>query len=675
MSNPVRVDEPPHSVGPEDPSVPANLWTLVRALKAAAKAPAGSLEALLASRLQQSALEFASELRDEHARGSQALVALRQLSESPYFSQHPAFRKVEHDLAAAGRELQSMVEGLLELAPTDWIAIPSRPEADREPSAPADDVPATQEESPGSFEGVRAADPEPADSRDRERSFGVSDAVDDDEARSGRRSSSRSSDATEIAVALEAGPTAANLIERGDACWDEGDAEEALACYAEALRLRPNDEGALRRRGRAFAHLGEFAGAIDDFSAVLRFRPGDVEMRLRRADALARSKRPEEAIDDYRVALRQRPEAASARHNMGVALLMVRRIPEAIAAFDLVLAAHPDSAGTLVKRGTAHFALENYDSAVADLHRAAKLLPDDARIRAKLAEALRRQEAALREIPESKTDPSAAASEPDLAAVFQETTSHAEETEAEAATDPEFDVPATAEAPAAPASEPAPLHSEAAPSQTVRVVCPDCGAEGAVRWDKLGKLLNCKGCGQFYRVNPDGSMVRIVQTKPGTWKEHVPPPTLLERLAKHRVAAIAAACAAILSVLLVRPMLSPVAARAVETPLPTELKDRAELLAKAWVRKDLPLMRRMTEPTLERGMFAWLRRHPPPQYALDPSDEGKSIECEVRESHRGGHAVDVSVRIRCANAPNAKAVEFAQRWEERDGVWQFNPGR
>ncbi|MBX9679842.1 MAG: tetratricopeptide repeat protein [Gemmataceae bacterium] len=638
----------------------AGLTRLVQTLKAARDAPLGSLEAMLAARLQRSAMEFTEELKEEYARGNQALEALRLLADSPYFSQRAAVLRLQEEIAGAGRELRWMVEELLELVPTDWIEGPGRLQDTKVCES------ASEEDSGGPLSKADAD--VDASQYDQVESSGFQSRA------AGRIASGVGPDEMPPASPHS---SAEEMADCGDACLGEGDADKAIVWYSESLRLRPYDAQTLRSRGRAFLQVSEFQAAIDDFSAVLRFHPEDAESRLRRADAMALFGKPEAAIADYRILLRACPEALSARHNLGVAFLMLNRFQDAIGAFDIVLSAHPNSANTLAKRGCAHSAVGNHESAAADLRLAAKFSPNDSRIQSRLAEAERMleqtsptasAEAAARSTrkPPRKTQLEVKRESITLADEASPSPSGPRDTQPEIRN-------ASQTRPEAVQGVP-PLKPEAAPTQTIRVVCPDCRAVGSVRWDKLGKLLTCKGCGRFYRVNPDGSMAHVIQDKKGKWKELEPGPSWVERLALHRKAVIGVAMAALLLAVYFKSAY-PVPAQSTEVALPLDLNERAEMMAKAWARKDLPLMRRLTLSSLERGMFSWLRRHPPPNFGLSSLDEMQALTCEVRTRHRTDTHADLVVRLRNPLAALSKEAEFVQRWEERDGIWFFIPGR
>src|SRR5205823_1168845 len=74
-----------------------------------------------------------------------------------------------------------------------------------------------------------------------------------------------------------------------------------------------------------------------------------------------------------------------------------------------------------------------------------------------------------------------------------------------------------------------PRQPRAVPSE-VPIQCPDCGAEGSVRWDRLGHILQCKGCAGHYRVRADGQVVPVNRNAAGKWAEAKRRPAIGGRL-------------------------------------------------------------------------------------------------------------------------------------------------
>jgi hypothetical protein len=109
------------------------------------------------------------------------------------------------------------------------------------------------------------------------------------------------------------------------------------------------------------------------------------------------------------------------------------------------------------------------------------------------------------------------------------------------------------------------------------------------------------------------------------------------------------------------------AARA-EPPLPTGLEERADLLARAWQKKDVPRMRRVTATTHDRTLYSWFVRHQPPARAADAEESGP----EVRVVARTDRTAEVAVRVPGEGGAR-HPVELRLFWEQRGDTWYFVP--
>src|SRR5260221_485264 len=125
-------------------------------------------------------------------------------------------------------------------------------------------------------------------------------------------------------------PEAENLFLRGNALLAAGRCEEALACYQEALRLRPEHPETLANLGVACAELGRVAEALTWYDAALRTRSEYPEAHYNRGNALREAKRFVEALAAYDAALKVNPSFAEAWNNRGLALMRLGRATDAL---------------------------------------------------------------------------------------------------------------------------------------------------------------------------------------------------------------------------------------------------------------------------------------------------------------------------------------------------------
>lgn len=115
-------------------------------------------------------------------------------------------------------------------------------------------------------------------------------------------------------------------INQGSAYYHIDDHVQAAAALTEAIRLNPLDAIAWNNRGLAYRSLGEFRKAIDDYSEAVRLRPDDPVVRYNRGLAYSFLGDQVLAVADFDEAIRLRPDYSSARQARQSTL--ARKTPE-----------------------------------------------------------------------------------------------------------------------------------------------------------------------------------------------------------------------------------------------------------------------------------------------------------------------------------------------------------
>ncbi|HVW73514.1 MAG TPA: tetratricopeptide repeat protein [Rhizomicrobium sp.] len=156
----------------------------------------------------------------------------------------------------------------------------------------------------------------------------------------------------------------------------QGRADEACDYLEQAVRISPNEIGALMNYGMALRITGKPEEAILAFERVLAIQPNLAEALYNRGVALADLKRFETAVDSYDRALVIQPEMAAAQVNRAMALAAMARLDDALAGYDRLLAMQPSNVVALNQRGLTRRALGQPAEALADYDRALALKPD-----------------------------------------------------------------------------------------------------------------------------------------------------------------------------------------------------------------------------------------------------------------------------------------------------------
>jgi len=166
----------------------------------------------------------------------------------------------------------------------------------------------------------------------------------------------------------------------GVALFHQGKIEEAIAHYAEALRIKSDRVETYNCLGVALAHQGRYQEAITHFKEALRIKPDDAVAHNNLGLALERLGKDEEAIAHYVEAFRIKPDYVEAHNNLGAFLLRRGKYHQAIAHFTEALRLNPHYAEAHINLGLAYLMIGNRSSAMEEYKILKKINPDMADI-------------------------------------------------------------------------------------------------------------------------------------------------------------------------------------------------------------------------------------------------------------------------------------------------------
>ena len=129
----------------------------------------------------------------------------------------------------------------------------------------------------------------------------------------------------------------------GNALFQKGQMDEAIAHYQAALAIQPDHAKAHYNLGNALAGQSKLDEAIVEFQKALAIQPDQPEVLNNLATALLRNGQVDEAIIQFRKTLAIQPGLAGAHNNLGAALFKKGQVNEAINSFQKALAIQPDS--------------------------------------------------------------------------------------------------------------------------------------------------------------------------------------------------------------------------------------------------------------------------------------------------------------------------------------------
>jgi Flp pilus assembly protein TadD len=125
-----------------------------------------------------------------------------------------------------------------------------------------------------------------------------------------------------------------------------GDAKGAIRHLEEALSIWPAYANGRNNLGTARETAGDVPEAIRQYREAVRLDPDHAQARNNLARLLARTGGSEEALHHHREAVRIRPDWAEAHRDLGTTLASAGRVPEAIASFQEALRLQPGDAAS-----------------------------------------------------------------------------------------------------------------------------------------------------------------------------------------------------------------------------------------------------------------------------------------------------------------------------------------
>ena len=128
----------------------------------------------------------------------------------------------------------------------------------------------------------------------------------------------------------------------GVALVEEGNLDQAVWHYTQALRINPAYLGARVNLGSALARQGKHDEAIAHYEQALQSKPELAEGHFNMANALTAINKLDAAISHYREAIRIAPNDPDMHNNLGIALARLNRPEEARFHFRAALRIKPD---------------------------------------------------------------------------------------------------------------------------------------------------------------------------------------------------------------------------------------------------------------------------------------------------------------------------------------------
>lgn len=151
---------------------------------------------------------------------------------------------------------------------------------------------------------------------------------------------------------------------------------EALALFDKAVGINAQHAFAFNNRGNVLRDLGRPAAAIASYDQAIALDAGHAEAHNSRGNALMDLANPQDALQSYDKAIALKADYAEAHTNRGNALLALKRPQEAIESYGRAIALRPDYAEAYSNRGAALETLRQFSAAIGNYDKAVACKPD-----------------------------------------------------------------------------------------------------------------------------------------------------------------------------------------------------------------------------------------------------------------------------------------------------------
>lgn len=165
-------------------------------------------------------------------------------------------------------------------------------------------------------------------------------------------------------------------IIRGNKYLKNGDIDNAIKDYSEAIRLNPEYAEAYYCRGRAYENNGNINDSLNDYSKCINLKPTYAPAYNGRGAVRLKTENYSEALKDLDQAIIIDQNNWGARNNRGCVQLSIGNLDKAILDFDETIRLNPDFAEAYNNRGLAKKKKTNISEALQDFNTAIKLKPD-----------------------------------------------------------------------------------------------------------------------------------------------------------------------------------------------------------------------------------------------------------------------------------------------------------
>ncbi len=153
------------------------------------------------------------------------------------------------------------------------------------------------------------------------------------------------------------------LFNSGSVFLQQGNHQEALSCFQEAARLKPDHEETYHALGQVYERMGRFGSAKQMYRQVLEIDPGNIEALIRTAHILEREGDYHQAVRVYQKAIEINPQAVAPRFGLALLYQHYDMFDEAKETYEALLEKEPSHPVARFNLGRLLFQLGEYHEA------------------------------------------------------------------------------------------------------------------------------------------------------------------------------------------------------------------------------------------------------------------------------------------------------------------------
>lgn len=140
-----------------------------------------------------------------------------------------------------------------------------------------------------------------------------------------------------------------NLINEGIQYHDDGQYQQAITLYNQALMLEPYNLSALAEKAYSLMEAGEYRESINCCRLAIEKHPGENLLRMvysNYGNALDEMNKPDSAIIIYDEGMKMFPDSYLLHFNKGITLLRQEKYPDALSCFQKSVTLNPNHPGS-----------------------------------------------------------------------------------------------------------------------------------------------------------------------------------------------------------------------------------------------------------------------------------------------------------------------------------------